>query len=56
MGWNNPDIPWRELEARLSGRWHDPAPAPDGGDGPGFSRKRGAYAAPEQPERPAEDE
>lgn len=38
MGWNNPDISWRELERRLSGR-----PEPDGGDGPGFSRKRPRY-------------
>ncbi|KAA1372228.1 error-prone DNA polymerase [Aeromicrobium fastidiosum] len=35
MGWNNPDVPWAELERRLSGR-----PAPDGGDAPGWSRKR----------------
>ena len=48
MGWNNPDIPWRELERRLSGR---PAPASsspspvtgDGGDSPAWSRKRPAY-------------
>jgi len=36
MGWNNPDVPWRELERRLSGK-------PDGGDGPAFSRKRPTY-------------
>ncbi|MTB89240.1 error-prone DNA polymerase [Aeromicrobium senzhongii] len=54
MGWNNPDISWRELEARLSGRWRDPAqPLPDGGDGPAFSRKRPAYETPETPEVPA---
>jgi error-prone DNA polymerase len=35
MNWNNPDVPWSELERRLSGR-----PAPDGGDAPGWSRKR----------------
>lgn len=35
MGWNNPDVSWRELERRLSGR-----PEPDGGDAPGWSRKR----------------
>ncbi|MDT4945299.1 MAG: error-prone polymerase [Pseudonocardiales bacterium] len=48
MGWQNPPIPWRELERRLSGR---PAPAPadgarpagDGGDSPAWSRKRAAY-------------
>ena len=45
MGWNNPDIPWRELERRLSGR--PPAPGKpvtgDGGDSPAWSRKRPAY-------------
>jgi error-prone DNA polymerase len=35
MNWNNPDVSWRELERRLSGR-----PEPDGGDAPGWSRKR----------------
>ena len=51
MGWNNPDVPWRELEARLSGRPTHALPhdgrgehqRPDGGDGPAFSRKRGPY-------------
>ena len=50
MGWQNPAIPWRELERRLSGR---PEPtdlsgrsrAPDGGDSPAWSRKRGPYEA-----------
>ncbi|MDT4891633.1 MAG: error-prone polymerase [Pseudonocardiales bacterium] len=52
MGFNNPAMPWPELERRLSGR---PAPAPpdpprggrpaagDGGDSPAWSRKRAAY-------------
>lgn len=44
MGWQNPPIPWHELERRLSGR---PAltnrPAVDGGDSPAWSRKRPAY-------------
>ncbi|MDT4970033.1 MAG: error-prone polymerase, partial [Pseudonocardiales bacterium] len=44
MGWQNPPIPWHELERRLSGR---PAPtnrpAGDGGDSPAWSRKRPAY-------------
>ena len=44
MGFDNPQIPWRELERRLSGR-----PAPDaeqfgdGGDSPAWSRKRDDY-------------
>ncbi|MDT4904312.1 MAG: error-prone polymerase [Pseudonocardiales bacterium] len=47
MGWDNPEIPWRELERRLSGR---PAPREaatpgDGGDSPAWSRKRPAYEA-----------
>ncbi|MEP7020894.1 MAG: DNA polymerase III subunit alpha, partial [Pseudonocardiales bacterium] len=44
MGWQNPPIPWHELERRLSGR---PAatnwPEGDGGDSPAWSRKRPAY-------------
>ncbi|MEO6879857.1 MAG: PHP domain-containing protein, partial [Mycobacteriaceae bacterium] len=49
MGWENPPVPWSQLEHVLSGR----APAPpqpgrarpvgDGGDGPAFSRKRAPY-------------
>jgi error-prone DNA polymerase len=48
MGWENPAIPWRELERRLSGRPGaldlngKPRP-PDGGDSPAWSRKRGHY-------------
>jgi error-prone DNA polymerase len=54
VGFDNPSIPWSELERRLSGR---PAPAPgdggapltggwphgDGGDSPAWSRKRPSY-------------
>ncbi|WP_375480209.1 error-prone DNA polymerase [uncultured Jatrophihabitans sp.] len=43
MGWNNPDMPWRELERRLSGRPPRLEPAGDGGDSPAWSRKRAAY-------------
>ncbi len=51
MGWENPEIPWRELERRLSGR---PAPLGaavhgDGGDSPAWSRKRMAYHAGDLP-------
>jgi error-prone DNA polymerase len=45
MGWQNPPMPWRELERRLSGR---PAPSAgeppgDGGDSVAWSRHRPAY-------------
>ncbi|MBE7189939.1 PHP domain-containing protein, partial [Jatrophihabitans endophyticus] len=47
MGFENPDVPWRELERRLSGRpdlharlARQPG---DGGDSPAWSRKRDAY-------------
>lgn len=45
MGWNNPPIPWSELERKLSDR-RRPANTPvngDGGDSPAWSRKRAAY-------------
>jgi error-prone DNA polymerase len=50
MGWNNPAIPWRELERRLSWQPSDPEldgrPAGmDGGDSPAWSRKRQPYQA-----------
>ena len=49
MGWNNPPIPWSELERTLSGRrrprWT--AGDADGGDSPAWSRKRGPYVAPD---------
>ncbi|MGI9621484.1 MAG: PHP domain-containing protein, partial [Acidimicrobiales bacterium] len=61
MGWQNPPLPWSEIERRLSDR-HGPsgqtpsahdysrldntwAPA-DGGDSPAWSRKRLQYEAP----------
>ncbi len=49
MGWENPEIPWRELERRLSGRPQAPFEQTrrevygDGGDSPAWSRKREAY-------------
>src|SRR6185369_8544604 len=68
MGFNNPDVPWSELERRLSGRrrnasgWEPPGPDylpdvlsgdhGDGGDSPAWTRKRAAYDAPSI-ERPA---
>jgi error-prone DNA polymerase len=47
MGWQNPAIPWRELERRLSGRLSPDGGGrqPDGGDSPAWSRKRASYVA-----------
>jgi error-prone DNA polymerase len=42
MGWNNPPVPWSELERRLSGR----PPHADGGDSPAWSNERGPYRPP----------
>src|SRR6201991_1699211 len=55
MGFNNPDMPWRELESTLSGRPRDGGsltggPEVDGGDSPAWSRKREPYIPPELPE------
>ncbi len=52
MGFNNPSMPWKELEAKLSGRGADGrAPGSPswnaGGDGPAWSRKRQAYEPPD---------
>ncbi|MER7797642.1 error-prone DNA polymerase [Microbacterium sp. NPDC096154] len=55
MGWQNPPVPWSELERALSGRRPDARPAgAEGGDSPAWSRKRGAYEAPpiRRPENP----
>jgi error-prone DNA polymerase len=48
VGFNNPDMPWSELERRLSGRPSDGRPTnvpdhADGGDSPAWSRKRQPY-------------
>ena len=45
MGWNNPQMPWRELERTLSGR---PAPQRpgDGNDSPAWSRVREPFVPP----------
>ena len=48
MGWSNPDVPWSELEAALSGRAGSSltgGPEADGGDSPAWSRKREPYRA-----------
>ena len=47
MGFDNPPVPWSELERVLSGRRPDPTPPnADGGDSPAWSRKRSAYVKP----------
>lgn len=56
MGWNNPEIPWSELERRLSDRQRPSTSKvlADGGDSPGWSRKRHPYRPSEgAEERPA---
>ena len=55
MGWSNPDVPWSELEAALSGRTGSSlsgGPEADGGDSPAWSRKREPYR-PADPPAPA---
>jgi error-prone DNA polymerase len=50
VGWSNPDVPWTELEAALSGRTGPSlagGPEADGGDSPAWSRKREPYRAAE---------
>ncbi len=54
MGFNNPSVPWSEIERVLSGnRAPSAPPGADGGDSPAWSRKRGSYTAPSI-ERPAD--
>jgi error-prone DNA polymerase len=52
MGWSNSDLPWSEMERRLSGRAGplvvDPL-AVDGGDSPAWTRKRPPYQPPPIP-------
>jgi error-prone DNA polymerase len=40
------NLPWEQLQQRLSGRVVDPLAEADGGDAPGFSRKRAPFTAP----------
>ncbi|MDL5350954.1 error-prone DNA polymerase [Microbacterium sp. zg-YB36] len=44
MGFNNPSVPWSEMERLLSGNRRPPGA--NGGDSPAWSRKRGAYTPP----------
>ena len=50
MGFNNPDLPWKELERRLSDRPRRPQPprpvGANGGDSPAWSAVRSTYVAP----------
>src|SRR3954447_27085494 len=58
MGWSNPDVTWRELEAVLSGRDGSSlrgGPEADGGDSPAWSRKREPYEPPAEHAGPAEE-
>ena len=45
MGWNNPSIPWSDLERKLSDQRRPGGPPliADGGDSPAWSRKRHPY-------------
>ncbi|HST64051.1 MAG TPA: error-prone DNA polymerase [Mycobacteriales bacterium] len=54
MGWDNPPIPWAELERALSGRRPGGAHPGDGGDSPAWSRRRTEYVAPPVIEPPAD--
>jgi error-prone DNA polymerase len=56
MGWSNPPIPWSELERKLSDHRRPSAtpPAADGGDSPGWSRKRQPYIPHEPPPAPVQ--
>jgi error-prone DNA polymerase len=55
MAFNNPDVPWRQLERALSDRARRPAePRPEGangGDSPAWSPVRSAYVPPAHLER-----
>ncbi|WP_022892107.1 error-prone DNA polymerase [Agromyces subbeticus] len=55
MGWNNPGIPWSELERKLSDARRPGAPKllGDGGDSPAWSRKRHPYRPAGDLEAPA---
>jgi error-prone DNA polymerase len=47
MGFNNPDVPWSELERALSGRPRRRVPeGANGGDSPAWSHHREAYVPP----------
>jgi error-prone DNA polymerase len=45
MGWHNPAMPWSRLQQTLNGKGAV-LPGADGGDAPGWGRKRGPYVSP----------
>ncbi|MFB2582036.1 error-prone DNA polymerase [Herbiconiux sp. P15] len=49
MGFNNPPVPWSELESALSDRRRPGSPPSDGGDSPAWSTKRLPYDPGELP-------
>jgi error-prone DNA polymerase len=57
VGFNNPNVPWREIERALSDRPrrdHRPSPVPEGangGDSPAWSSRRADYEPPAQFQR-----
>ncbi|MEY7972624.1 error-prone DNA polymerase [Saccharomonospora xinjiangensis] len=46
MGWNNPPVPWRELERALAGRIEPSDNLGDGNDSPAWTRRRQEYVRP----------
>ncbi len=56
MGWDNPPVPWSELERKLSGRRRPGGPPAeaDGGDSPAWTSVRQPYDPPpeQRPKRP----
>ena len=54
MGWNNPRVPWSELERKLSGRRRPGGPpeGADGGDSPAWTSARQPYDPVEPAVRP----
>ncbi len=52
MAYNNPPIPWSQLERKLSGRPPKPWENPDGDNGPGWSHHRERYQAKDEVARP----
>src|SRR5215213_2554172 len=51
MGFNNPSVPWSDLERTLSGRRSVVPSGANGGDSPAWSSHRTAYEPPERLER-----